>query len=385
MLTFQIMSGRRPRRPAAAATPPTEKGPQRARKRPRPAAVTSTAAAATASAEPGEQDLFARVAANSELLQKSIDANVELTKQVALLVGQVSQLANNTAGTAGAPRLEPGPTTSTPGDTSVHAAGAGGGGAQSAMGVIDEAVDSLTTERARKRLVSAATPLHSGVPAKTREKIWSNEFVDFQVFSGRTATPKSLRIVATGSEDFTFALSNGETAKDLTLQEWLSAWDKFSTVYLAKFPLEGINLIRYAAIIKDLAAHNADWRQYDREFRQMRADSGGLDWCEVHWQSWLEAMHTPGRRPFRDGNPGAAAPPPQAGKPATRAGRAFAAGGPQSNPHPRGVCWFYHDGVRCQGCQYNHRCYKCGGPHPVFRCGGPDPATGGRAFGSTGK
>ena len=42
-------------------------------------------------------------------------------------------------------------------------------------------------------------------------------------------------------------------------------------------------MIRYAAIIKDLAAHNADWRQYEREFSQMRAESGGLDWCEVNW------------------------------------------------------------------------------------------------------
>ena len=85
------------------------------------------------------------------------------------------------------------------------------------MGVIDEAVDRLTTKRARKRLVSAATPLHSGVPAKIREKIWANEYVDFRV-----------RVLATDSEDFIFVLSSGKTAMDLTLQEWLSAWDKFS-------------------------------------------------------------------------------------------------------------------------------------------------------------
>ena len=172
------MSGRRPRRPAAAASPTS----QRARKRPRTSAVTTTAEAATAPADQGERDLFARVAANSELLQKSIGANVELTKEVALLVGQVSQRANSTVGTAGVSRLEPGSTTATPGDTSVHAAGAGGDGAQSAMGVIDEAVDSLTTERARKRLVSAATPLHSGVPAKIRGRYGLTNLSIFRFF-----------------------------------------------------------------------------------------------------------------------------------------------------------------------------------------------------------
>ena len=53
-------------------------------------------------------------------------------------------------------------------------------------------------------------------------------------------------------------------------------------------------MIRYATIIKNQAAHNADCRQYDREVRQMKAKSGELVWCEVHRQSWLEAMHTPG-------------------------------------------------------------------------------------------
>ena len=117
---------------------------------------------------------------NSRALQKSIDTNVELTKQVALLLGQVSQLANSTASTADGPRLEPGSTKSTLGYTCVHTAGAGGDGEQSAMGVMDR----LTTERARKGLVPAATPLHIGVPSKIREKIWANEYVDFQVFYG---------------------------------------------------------------------------------------------------------------------------------------------------------------------------------------------------------
>ena len=132
-------------------------------------------------------------------------------------------------------------------------------------------------------------------------------------------------------------------------------------------------MIRYAAIINDLAALNADLRQYDLQFRQMRAKSSALNWCEVHCQSWLEAMHTPGR-PFRDGKPEAADMPRQTGKPVTRSSRAFAAGGPQPNPHPRGVCWFYHDGVRWQGCQYNQRCYKWptpgggeqSGPHKIW-------------------
>ena len=100
--------------------------------------------------------------------------------------------------------------------------------------------------------------------------------------------------MATGSEDFTFALASGERAKDLTLQEWLSAWDKFSTVYLTKFPAEGINLIRYAAIIKDLATHKADWRQYDREFRQIRIGSrfsnrlGAAMSCNLQRKSCVE-------------------------------------------------------------------------------------------------
>ena len=35
---------------------------------------------------------------------------------------------------------------------------------------------------------------------------------------------------------------------------------------------------------------------------------------------------------------------------------------------PKGVCWRFHSGHFCRGCNFKHSCFKCGAVHPISQC-----------------
>jgi hypothetical protein len=55
-----------------------------------------------------------------------------------------------------------------------------------------------------------------------------------------------------------------------SIDAWTSAFQIFVGVYTSKFPQEAPDLMKYAEVVRDLAARGANWRLvYDTQFRSL--------------------------------------------------------------------------------------------------------------------
>ena len=203
---------------------------------------------------------------------------------------------------------------------------------------------------------SLAVSLASRVSAKLKAKIWANEYVDFGslLFSSPQDEGKySLSMTPSGSSNHPqVTLEPRHPTKRIhNIQQWVSAFNIFVSVYTERFKSDTPQLMKYCEVVRDLALKPGDWLWYDEQFRFIRqSDPQKFPWDQIHWELWLRASTT-----FRRQQPFTNQPHSQ---PRQRFRPFF----------PKGTCWAFQAGKHCSGCQFEHVCYKCGAKHAGSQC-----------------
>ena len=140
----------------------------------------------------------------------------------------------------------------------------------------------------------------------------------------------------------------------LTIDEWLTAFNVFVAFYTVKTPSAIPSLMKYCEVIRDTAAKQGNWHYYDEQFRFLcQSKPDRYPWDNVAWELWHQALHSSltTSRPNSNND--------------------FRTRRPNQRPFqsfPKGVCWRFHAGQFCRGCNFKHSCFKCGSVHPATQC-----------------
>ena len=75
-----------------------------------------------------------------------------------------------------------------------------------------------------------------------------------------------------------------------SIQQWVSAFNIFVSVYFEKFTAETRRLMKYCEVVRDLAKKAGDWIWYDEQlcYLQQPAPEKQL-WVQIHWELWIRA------------------------------------------------------------------------------------------------
>ena len=197
-----------------------------------------------------------------------------------------------------------------------------------------------------------SNPLDFMVPQKIKDKIWAREFVELSTLLLDEDQGMELQISSHSSKP-TFTLVPKTKREVNTIASWTKAFNCFTAVYSRKWPEEIPGLLKHMEVVVGLADDNANWKAYDKGFRRLHAN--GL---EQFGQINIDLYLSSSRSPFHksSGQSGDADREGKGGK------------GKKSKQHPRGFCFKFHNGKKCDGCDYKHTCYNCQGHHAVTKC-----------------
>ena len=213
-------------------------------------------------------------------------------------------------------------------------------------------------DQPRQVFTSIGITLGARVSAKLKAKIWANEYVDFGALLS-VAPPRdkfTLSMSSTFSGQTHLTLEPCHTTKKVTtIQQWLTAFNIFVSIYSERAAGDAPKLMKYCEVVRDLSTKSGDWLFYDEQFRYLRQSAPeSYPWDQIHWELWLRAMTN-----FR-------------GKPQLPAssdkGTSRTRFRSSNSTFPKGTCWTFHAGRQCKGCQYEHVCFKCGSKHPASQC-----------------
>lgn len=212
----------------------------------------------------------------------------------------------------------------------------------------------------RQLFTSIGADLGARVSSKTKAKIWAHEYIDFGVLLS-VAPPReryALSMTSPGgvSGQPHLTLEPYHTPKKVTtIQQWITAFNIFVTIYSEKAADDAPKLMKYCEVVRDLSHKSAAWLFYDEQFRYLRQSAPHrYPWDQIHWELWLRAMsNICGKTPSSAGADKAHAP---------------VRFRPSTSKFPKGTCWTFHAGMQCRGCQYEHVCFKCNAKHPASQC-----------------
>lgn len=150
-------------------------------------------------------------------------------------------------------------------------------------------VSEPTVDSSKNSFISSAVPLASRVPERIRNKIWANEFIDFS----------HLLITYKDDSNYTLQLQSNENGQQVlsmvpnhkrptiqTIEQWTTAFQIFVSIFTQRFPQDSPALMKYGSVVRDLAAQSANWRFYDKNFRQLRQEQQ-ISWDNIHSELWL--------------------------------------------------------------------------------------------------
>ena len=207
---------------------------------------------------------------------------------------------------------------------------------------------------------SVGLPVDARVSEKLREKIWTDEFIDFGSLLANPVLANRFQLTVHNAENGplpSLCIEPISKSKKITsIESWLSSFHIFVGVYTKQFPHEAPALMKYCETIQDLAGRGHNWKYYDENFRFLRqAHRSALPWDRIHDELWLKSHQVT---------------PPRSLQPAFT-GRLTG----KVDTTPKGYCFRFHKGRKCPpGCAYKHLCYKCEGSHPVSKCNFRGPA-----------
>ena len=152
-----------------------------------------------------------------------------------------------------------------------HASGTSRGGAPT----------TLNGSRPKSTFTSISVSLSSRVSAKLKVKIFANEYVDFGALLSSSRNnegkyPLSMAPSEGSSSRPQITLEPLQNAKRIQcIQQWVSAFNMFVSVYSEKFTAETPRLMKYCEVVRDLAQEAGDWIWYDKQFRYLRQTAPG--------------------------------------------------------------------------------------------------------------
>jgi len=192
------------------------------------------------------------------------------------LVAQVSaEVTKNIA-----PLLTPNPATTQTNDLTEKPIDDSSSGNSSA-GQVDSQISKVVREVHSKRtgeqpmhiFQSVSLSLDSRIPAKLRNKIFNNEFVDFGLLlmNPESESRCQFNLVNQTGEHPSLCLEPSTRPKKIhNIDTWMTAFRIFEAVYTQKHPNDAPSLMKYGDTIQDLAVHNHNWKYYDDNFRFLR-------------------------------------------------------------------------------------------------------------------
>ncbi|MES9881803.1 MAG: reverse transcriptase domain-containing protein [Sedimenticola sp.] len=219
----------------------------------------------------------------------------------------------------------------------------------SSINVSDQIDFSAHIGASKSGFVSSTLPLHFRVPQKTKDKIWSGEYVELSTLQDEevedlTINIKSGKILTSPTPRRTF----------LNIEKWTDMFCIYASVYRIKFPEQAEQLSAYMGLVRKISKEQGSWYYYDMNFRKIRL-AANLRWDQIETELYLTALSRKSQ-PFRRSRESSA-------KDGSRATM------PRSTPNmPEFSCNKFNKGSECVGCRYPHVCKQCGGTHPLYRC-----------------
>ncbi len=143
--------------------------------------------------------------------------------------------------------------------------------------------------------LSSCLPINSRISAKLKEKIWSEEYIDFGVLLSNPVTDKYQISLHNSDTRLLASLCLEPVSKPkriLNIEAWQQAFYIFVGVYAQKYLHEAPALMKYEHTICDLAALGQNWLFYNENFRYLRQTQiGSLPWGTVHGELWLHSQY----------------------------------------------------------------------------------------------
>ena len=73
------------------------------------------------------------------------------------------------------------------------------------------------------------------------------------------------------------------TKKVSNIQQWVSAFNIFVSVYTERYQSETPQLMKYCEVVRDISLSNGDWLWYDEQFRYLRQSAPEkYPWDQIH-------------------------------------------------------------------------------------------------------
>ena len=139
----------------------------------------------------------------------------------------------------------------------------------------------LNGSRPQSTFTSISVSLSPRVSAKLKVKIFANEYVDFGALLSSSRNnegkyPLSMVPSEGSSSRPQITLEPLQNAKRIQcIQQWVSAFNIFVSVYSEKFTAETPRLMKYCDVVRDLAQEAGDWIWYDKQFCCLRQTAPG--------------------------------------------------------------------------------------------------------------
>jgi len=203
--------------------------------------------------------------------------------------------------------------------------------------------------------MSAPLPLDARVPDSTKRKIWAGEFVDMYHLLEPQKWDDYTLSVAGNEGGPTLSLQSKKRQKTFSIDEWCSAFNTFTTIYLVKYPSESGSILKYMETVRVVAQKGGDFIKFDENFRYLRQRTK-MSWDWFPSELYVNALLGSNTK-FTNKKVA-----PQSGT-STRLSDGFNI--------PNGFCFTYHRyGQRsCMGdCGYDHKCPKCYSFHSYTNC-----------------
>ena len=221
---------------------------------------------------------------------------------------------------------------------------------------------------------SICEPIGADLPSPVISKIINSEFIDFGILLDKTSLDRECN----GGRLFSVEKGNvvwlENKAKPVIedIEEWTDAFLVFSSVYLSAHPSRVLELLKYAAIVRDAAArfYGWGWRIYDVQFRHRQQRAPTRSWAILDGELWQVQV---GSQPIRPANASKHSNRQGSGPNVNQGGRGRGRGRGQYNKGPRReqYCFRFNSPSPCtrKPCQYTHKCSRCGqSNHSVMSC-----------------
>lgn len=155
---------------------------------------------------------------------------------------------------------------------------------------------SETNNQPSRPYIDSPRPLGSYVPKRLKEKIFNNEFIEFErLLDTKYQDEYALKFTPSGN-GATVCFGPSQKSKPITdVHQWTSAFNIFASIYLEKFPNDARRLFKYCETVRELAKLHPGlaWKLYDFDFQNLKQEIPTLAWNMVHKEIWNRALLEP--------------------------------------------------------------------------------------------